>query len=112
LPVAKSPVPAGAAPGQIMPPASAAAPVQLSEMPASSFSFSMLEEYIDCPERYRLRYVVGLPTPVHHSPTYGRAFHAAVAWYPLRVAAGEAPAEQALFDEFRANWRSEGFLSR
>jgi DNA helicase-2/ATP-dependent DNA helicase PcrA len=81
-------------------------------MPVSSFSFSMLEEYIDCPERYRLRYVVGLPTPPHHSLTYGRALHAAVAWYHLRVAAGETPTEQGLFDEFRANWRSEGFLSR
>jgi DNA helicase-2/ATP-dependent DNA helicase PcrA len=112
LPVDKSSVAAGVAPAAIVAPIAAPAPVQLQDMPVSSFSFSMLEEYIDCPERYRLRYVVGLPTPPHHSLTYGRALHAAVAWYHLRVAAGETPTEQALFDEFRANWRSEGFLSR
>jgi DNA helicase-2/ATP-dependent DNA helicase PcrA len=112
LPVARSLVATSAAPALITPPVSPAAPPQLSDVPASSFSFSMLEEYIDCPERYRLRYVVGLPTPVHHSLTYGRALHAAVAWYHLRVAAMETPTEHALFDEFRQNWRSEGFLSR
>jgi DNA helicase-2/ATP-dependent DNA helicase PcrA len=82
------------------------------DLPPSSFSFSMLEEYLDCPERYRLRNVVGLPTPAHHSLTYGRALHAAVAWFHLRVAAGETPPEQELFDEFRRGWLSEGFLSR
>jgi DNA helicase-2/ATP-dependent DNA helicase PcrA len=112
LPVEKAAVAVAALPAQIAAPVAAPAPPQLSDMPSSSFSFSMLEEYIDCPERYRLRYVVGLPTPPHHSLTYGRALHAAVAWYHLRVAAGEAPTEQALSDEFRANWRSEGFLSR
>jgi DNA helicase-2/ATP-dependent DNA helicase PcrA len=72
----------------------------------------MLEEYLDCPERYRLRHVVGLPTPPHHSLTYGQALHAAVAWFHLRAAAGEAPSDSELAAEFRRAWRSEGFLSR
>jgi DNA helicase-2/ATP-dependent DNA helicase PcrA len=84
----------------------------VAEMPATSFSFSMLEEYLDCPERYRLRHVVGLPTPPHHSLTYGRAMHAAVAWFHLRVAAGETPSDAQLGAEFRRSWLSEGFLSR
>ncbi|MEP7360200.1 MAG: ATP-dependent DNA helicase [Chloroflexota bacterium] len=112
LPVDKPVAPVNVAASQIVAPTPAAAPVALADLPASSFSFSMLEEYIDCPERYRLRYVVGLPTPAHHSLTYGRALHAAVAWFHLRIAAGETPTEPALFEEFRLNWRSEGFLSR
>jgi DNA helicase-2/ATP-dependent DNA helicase PcrA len=38
--------------------------------------------------------------------------HAAVAWFHLQVAAGATTGEQALLDEFRLNWQSEGFLSR
>lgn len=96
----------------IAPPLKLPAMANLAEMPASSFSFSMLEEYHDCPERYRLRYVVGLPTPPHHALTYGRAMHAAVAWFHLRVAAGESPSDAELAAEFRRAWVSEGFLSR
>ena len=92
------------------PPPAATAPVARSAAP--SFSFSQIEDYIDCPERYRLRYVVGLPTPPHHALTYGRALHSAVAWFHLQVAAGRAPSEGALVDEFRRAWLPEGFLSR
>ena len=112
LPVDKTSEPRKGRLPLIAPPAAAAAPHCLAELPPSPFSFSMLEEYLDCPERYRLRHVVGLPIPAHHSLTYGRALHAAVAWFHLRVAAGDAPSEQALFDEFRRGWLSEGFLSR
>jgi DNA helicase-2/ATP-dependent DNA helicase PcrA len=78
----------------------------------STFSYSQIEEYLDCPERYRLRHVVGLPTPAHHALSYGRAIHAAVAWFHLQVARGKAPSEAALIAEFRATWQPEGFLSR
>lgn len=88
------------------------AKASVADLPASSFSFSMLEEYLDCPERYRLRHVIGLPTPPHHSLTYGRAIHAAVAWFHLRVAAGDTPSDADLVAEFRRSWLSEGFLSR
>jgi DNA helicase-2/ATP-dependent DNA helicase PcrA len=112
LPVSKSVESQDLARPLIVPPPAAPATVSVADLPASSFSFSMLEEYLDCPERYRLRHVVGLPTPPHHSLTYGRAMHAAVAWFHLRVAAGEAPPEADLAAEFRRAWLSEGFLSR
>jgi DNA helicase-2/ATP-dependent DNA helicase PcrA len=112
LPVSKSVESRDLARPLIVPPPAAPTTVSVADLPASSFSFSMLEEYIDCPERYRLRHVVGLPTPPHHSLTYGRAMHAAVAWFHLRVAAGEAPSEADLAAEFRRAWLSEGFLSR
>jgi DNA helicase-2/ATP-dependent DNA helicase PcrA len=99
------------APLLVAPPPVPARP-SVAEMPASSFSFSMLEEYLDCPERYRLRHVIGLPTPPHHSLTYGRAMHAAVAWFHLRVAAGDTPSDADIVAEFRRSWLSEGFLSR
>jgi DNA helicase-2/ATP-dependent DNA helicase PcrA len=83
------------------------------EAPVASvaFSFSQLEDYLGCPERYRLRHVVGLPTPAHHALSYGRAMHAAVASFHLRAARGEPP-EDALLADFQRAWSPEGFLSR
>jgi DNA helicase-2/ATP-dependent DNA helicase PcrA len=93
------------------------APVAVPAMPRRSrpemeFSFSELETYIDCPERYRLRHVVGLPTPVHHALTYGSALHRAVAAFHLSRARGAPLTDEELADEFRAAWSPEGFLSR
>jgi DNA helicase-2/ATP-dependent DNA helicase PcrA len=112
LPVDKSVAPQGRAELLFAPPPTASPKPNVAAMPAASFSFSMLEEYLGCPERYRLRHVVGLPTPPHHSLTYGRALHAAVAWFHLRVAAGDTPTDAELAEEFRRSWLSEGFLSR
>lgn len=77
-----------------------------------AFSFSQLEEYLDCPERYRLRHVVGLPVPAHHSLSYGRAIHGAVAEFHLRTGRGEQVTDEQLIDSFRRAWTPEGFLSR
>ncbi|HUP83316.1 MAG TPA: ATP-dependent DNA helicase [Candidatus Limnocylindria bacterium] len=112
LPVEKSVEPLDPARQLVAPPSMTPPTPTIAEMPASSFSFSMLEEYLDCPERYRLRHVVGLPTPPHHALTYGRALHATVAWFHLRVAATGTPTDAELAEEFRRNWLSEGFLSR
>ncbi len=96
-------------------PAAAQPPAERSAFVAgqrATFSFSQLEEYLDCPERFRLRHVVGLPTPPHHALSYGRALHEAVAWFHLQVARGETPTEPALLEAFERAWSPEGFLSR
>lgn len=113
LPVDKAVVPAPGLAGITLPaPAQPVLPPPPAGSTQTSFSFSQLEEYLDCPERYRLRYVVGLPTPAHHALSYGRAMHSTVAWFHLQVAQGATPSEQELVAEFRRAWVSEGFLSR
>ncbi len=76
------------------------------------FSFSELETYLDCPERYRLRHVVGVPAAPHHALTYGSAMHQAVAAFHLSRRAGKPLTEEQLFQVFERAWSSEGFLSR
>ena len=66
------------------------------------FSFSELETYVDCPERYRLRHVVGLPTAPHHALTYGSAMHQAVAAFHVSRGAGKPLSEEELLERFRA----------
>jgi DNA helicase II / ATP-dependent DNA helicase PcrA len=77
-----------------------------------SLSYSAVEEYVGCPERYRLRHVVGVPTPAHHALTYGSALHQAVAAFHLRQRAGEEMSEQDLLAVFATHWSADGFLSR
>jgi DNA helicase-2/ATP-dependent DNA helicase PcrA len=77
-----------------------------------SLSFSQIEEYLDCPERFRLRHVVQVPTPAHHALAYGRALHEAVAFFHIRSGAGHTPSEDELLAAFDRAWTAEGFLSR
>lgn len=97
------------APAAPTPPPTAAS---RNHAPKPTFSFSQLEDYLDCPERYRLRYVVGLPSPPHHSLSYGRALHEAVAFFHLESARGIEVSEGALLAAFDRAWTPEGFLSR
>ena len=86
--------------------------VPLERSTATEFSFSELETYIDCPERYRLRHVIGLPQSPHHALAYGSAMHQAVAAYHLSQRRGEPMSEAELLDVFARAWSPEGFLSR
>jgi DNA helicase-2/ATP-dependent DNA helicase PcrA len=91
-------------------PAAAAEPARTR--PVGDLSFSEIESYLECPERYRLRHVVGLPSPVHHALTYGSAMHKAVAAFHLSRGRGTPLPESELLAEFRSAWSVEGFLSR
>ncbi|HUG49266.1 MAG TPA: ATP-dependent DNA helicase, partial [Candidatus Limnocylindria bacterium] len=77
-----------------------------------SLSFSQLEDYFSCPQRYRLRHVVGVPTPPHHALVYGNALHQAVAAFHLRQARGDVMSDEVLADVFARHWSAEGFVSR
>jgi DNA helicase II / ATP-dependent DNA helicase PcrA len=77
-----------------------------------SLSFSQLDEYLTCPERYRLRYDIGIPTPPHHALSYGSAMHAAIAaFHGAQIRGAPLSAEQ-LLAEYRRAWQPDGFLSR
>ena len=109
-------LPGPALPAQLAPlmPLPLPSPSQLPARPAGplSLSFSQLDDYFGCPERYRLRHVVGVPTPAHHALVYGSAMHQAVAAFHLRHGRGELMSEEALLEVFDRHWSAEGFLSR
>lgn len=77
-----------------------------------SLSFSQVDEYLTCPERYRLRYVVGLSTPAHHALAYGSALHQAIAAFHVSQGRGEALDENGLLAELDSHWQPDGYLSR
>ncbi len=91
----------------------AAAPARPSLADRSlSLSYYQVNDYLECPAKYRYGHVVRIPTPPSHALVYGKALHAAVQAFHRRQMAGppmSLPELQAALD---ANWESVGFLTR
>ncbi|MEO5985514.1 MAG: ATP-dependent DNA helicase [Candidatus Limnocylindria bacterium] len=77
-----------------------------------TLSYGQINDYLDCPARYRYGHVVRIPTPASHQMVYGRALHAAVQAYHRRQMSGEAMSAETLHAALYANWESVGFLTR
>jgi DNA helicase-2/ATP-dependent DNA helicase PcrA len=77
-----------------------------------TLSFSQIDEFLTCPERYRLRYDIGIPTPAHHALSYGNAIHQAIAAFHTAQSEGRTLTDDELVDVLRRHWQPDGFLSR
>jgi ATP-dependent DNA helicase UvrD/PcrA len=92
-------------------PAAAPPRPQLGDRPLT-LSYGQINDYLDCPAKYRYGHVVRIPTPASHQMVYGRALHAAVQAYHRRQLAGGAMAVDELHGALDASWESVGFLTR
>ncbi len=77
-----------------------------------SLSFYQVNDYLDCPAKYRYAHVIRIPTPPSHPLVYGRALHAAVQAFHRRQMANQAMPLNDLLAALDANWESVGFLTR
>ncbi|MGZ8481858.1 MAG: ATP-dependent helicase [Candidatus Limnocylindria bacterium] len=77
-----------------------------------SLSYGQINDYLDCPARYRYGHVVRIPTPVTHQMVYGRALHAAVQAYHRHQQGGGTLSLVELHAALDAAWESVGFLTR
>jgi DNA helicase-2/ATP-dependent DNA helicase PcrA len=77
-----------------------------------SLSFYQVNDYLDCPAKYRYAHVIRIPTPPSHQLVYGRALHAAVQAFHRRQMAGVPMSLEQLLAELDASWESAGFLTR
>ncbi|HSK94720.1 MAG TPA: ATP-dependent DNA helicase [Candidatus Angelobacter sp.] len=75
-------------------------------------SYGQVNDYLDCPAKYRFGHVLRIPTPVSHQMVYGRALHAAVQAWHRRQLAARPMEERELHAALDANWESVGFLTR
>ena len=75
-------------------------------------SYGQVNDYLECPAKYRYGHVVRIPTPVSHQMVYGRALHAAAQAYHRRQLAGRPMTEPELHDALDGAWESVGFLTR
>ena len=77
-----------------------------------SLSFGQINDYLECPARYRYAHLIRIPTPASHQMAYGRALHAAVQGFHRRQMRNEPMTLEELHAELDANWESVGFLTR
>jgi DNA helicase II / ATP-dependent DNA helicase PcrA len=77
-----------------------------------SLSYGQVNDYLDCPAKYRYAHVLRIPSPVSHQMVYGRALHAAVQAYHRRQLAGRSMSLDELHAALDAAWESAGFLTR
>jgi DNA helicase-2/ATP-dependent DNA helicase PcrA len=75
-------------------------------------SYGQINDYLECPAKYRYAHVVRIPTPASHQMAYGRALHAAAQAYHRRQLADRPMRLDELHAALDANWESVGFLTR
>ena len=75
-------------------------------------SYGQVNDYLECPAKYRYGHVVRIPTPVSHQMVYGRALHAAAQAYHRRQLAGRPMALEEVHAALDSAWESVGFLTR
>ncbi len=77
-----------------------------------SLSFGQVNDYLECPARYRYAHVIRIPTPASHQLSYGKALHAAVQAYHRRQMQGRPMSLAELHAALDAAWESIGYLTR
>jgi len=77
-----------------------------------TLSFGQVNDYLECPARYRFAHLIRIPTPPSHQLTYGKALHAAVQAYHRRQMRGARMSLAELHDALARSWESVGFLTR
>jgi DNA helicase-2/ATP-dependent DNA helicase PcrA len=88
-----------------------ARPPALSDRPLS-LSFYQVNDYLDCPAKFRFGHVIRIPTAPSHPLVYGRALHAAVQVFHRRQMANRPMSLAELHAAFDDAWESAGFLTR
>ena len=71
-----------------------------------------IDDYLTCPLKYKYARILRVPLEVHHTIIYGKAIHEAIREYNQRKLQGRPATADDLIRVFKANWRSEGFISR
>jgi DNA helicase-2/ATP-dependent DNA helicase PcrA len=77
-----------------------------------SLSYYQVNDYLDCPAKYRYAHAIRIPTSPNHQLVYGRALHAAVQAFHRQQMAGVEMSLEGLLAELDANWESIGFMTR
>ncbi|MDZ7363986.1 MAG: ATP-dependent helicase [candidate division KSB1 bacterium] len=71
-----------------------------------------IDDYLTCPLKYKYARILRVPIEMHHTIIYGKAIHEAVRKYNQCKLQNQPVSEDDLLRVFKANWHSEGFISR
>lgn len=78
-----------------------------------NLSYYQIQDFLNCPLRYKYTHILQIPFLPHHSVLFGNALHAAVqAYYLRRLKQGTLMTEEEVIEVFKNAWINEGFISR
>lgn len=75
-------------------------------------SYSQLETFKICPLHYKLKYILNISPPPSAALSFGAAMHEALKEFYLRIKQSKKPARKHMEEALKANWISEGFMSK
>jgi CRISPR/Cas system-associated exonuclease Cas4 (RecB family) len=83
----------------------------LSDSDLLHLSHYQIDDYLNCPLKYKYVHVLRLPF-FHHTIVYGKAVHAAVELYYHYKISGQPVTLDMLYQSYSDAWRNIGFLSQ
>lgn len=75
-------------------------------------SYSQIETFKMCPMHYKLRYVLGVPTPPSGALSLGSSVHNTLREFYENIKGGEKATFKLIQNLLQKNWLNEGFISR
>lgn len=77
-----------------------------------ALSFTQINDYLNCPLKYKYVHILKIPLLPNHAIIYGSALHRAVQAYHQAKMNKKSFSKNDLINAFKRNWSSEGFISR
>jgi DNA helicase-2/ATP-dependent DNA helicase PcrA len=102
---------------RLRPPPTRTKPAGLARRPGIveqplTLSYGQVNDYTECPARYRFAHLIRLPTAPSHHLVVGKALHAAVQAYHRAQMEDRPMSREALHVELDRHWESIGFVTR
>jgi len=80
--------------------------------PIHYLSYSQVETFKICPMHYKLRYILGVPTPPSGALSLGSSVHKVLREFYEKIKSGEKGNRALLENLLQENWIDEGFISK
>ncbi|PIQ70095.1 hypothetical protein COV89_02335 [Candidatus Shapirobacteria bacterium CG11_big_fil_rev_8_21_14_0_20_40_12] len=85
---------------------------RISNLPITYLSYSQIETFNTCPQQYKYRHVLRIPTPPSAALSFGDIIHQTMKDFYQRALAGQNPNKRDLLEILTKNWSSLGFPSK
>lgn len=86
--------------------------VAAAKKPLDYLTYSMISTFQVCPLHFKLKYILGLPTPPSAALSFGSSIHSALHEFYRARKLGQKPGEKELLSMLERSWVSEGFNNR
>ncbi|MDO8452879.1 MAG: 3'-5' exonuclease, partial [bacterium] len=75
-------------------------------------SYSQIDTFNFCPMHYKLKYILGIPSPASPALSFGVTMHQTLKDFSDRLIRGEKAGEKELLELYNKNWLREGYSGK